>query len=310
MVTEPARVFLGDVEVTRVPEYAGRSPATPGFLFPDSSPAYWAANAGWLDPDFYDAAKGTLRTVLHTWLIRSQGMIILLDTGAGNGKERPYAPVYAHHDTAYLDNLRAACVSPEDVDIVINTHLHVDHVGWNTRLEGRDWVPTFPNARYLICEPDFLFWDPIRTPRPPGDGNQNVFEDSVQPLQRAGWSTCGTASIPSTPSWCCGPSPATPPARLCSGCSPAASAPCSSATSSTRPRRSLLPTSTAASARIRPWHAPRAAACWPRPPTGPCSCFPGISAAIRPAAWTMTAKVHSSSATGPILLVSDRTTHA
>ena len=124
--------------------------------------------------------------MLHRWLIRSQGTTILLDTGAGNGKERPYAPAYAHHDTAYLDNLRAAGVSPEDVDIVINTHLHVDHVGWNTRLEGRDWVPTFPNARYLIGEPDFLFWDPIRTPRPPGDGNQNVFEDSVRPLQRAG----------------------------------------------------------------------------------------------------------------------------
>ncbi len=73
MVTEPARILLGDVEVTRVPEYAGKSPATPGFLFPDSSPAYWADNAGWLDPDFYDAANGTLRTVLHTWLIRSQG---------------------------------------------------------------------------------------------------------------------------------------------------------------------------------------------------------------------------------------------
>jgi glyoxylase-like metal-dependent hydrolase (beta-lactamase superfamily II) len=183
MVTEPARILLGDVEVTRVPEYAGKSPATPGFLFPDSSPAYWADNAGWLDPDFYDATNGTLRTVLHTWLIRSQGAIILLDTGAGNGKERPYAPAYAHHDTAYLDNLRAAGVSPQDVDIVINTHLHVDHVGWNTRLEGRDWVPAFPNARYLICEPDFLFWDPIRTPRPPGDGNQNVFEDSVRPVQ-------------------------------------------------------------------------------------------------------------------------------
>jgi glyoxylase-like metal-dependent hydrolase (beta-lactamase superfamily II) len=186
MMTEPARVLLGDVEVTRVPEYAGASKGTPGFLFPDSDPAYWAGNAGWLDPDFYDAATGTLRTVLHTWLIRSQGMTILLDTGAGNGKERPYAPVYAHHDTAYLDNLRAAGVAPEDVDIVINTHLHVDHVGWNTRLNGRDWVPTFPSARYLICEPDFVFWDPVRTPRPPGDGNQNVFEDSVQPLHRAG----------------------------------------------------------------------------------------------------------------------------
>jgi hypothetical protein len=75
MVTEPAHILLGDVEVTRVPEYAGKSLATPGFLFPDSRPAYWADNVGWLDPDFYDATKGTLRTVLHTWLIRSQGMI-------------------------------------------------------------------------------------------------------------------------------------------------------------------------------------------------------------------------------------------
>ena len=108
MVTEPARIVLGDVEVTRVQEYAGNGPATPVFLFPDGGAAYWADNAGWLDPDFYNAANGTLRTVLHTWLIRSQGTIILLDTGAGNGKERPYAPAYAHHDTAYLDNLLAA----------------------------------------------------------------------------------------------------------------------------------------------------------------------------------------------------------
>jgi glyoxylase-like metal-dependent hydrolase (beta-lactamase superfamily II) len=186
MVTAPPRIVLGDVEITRVQEYAGPSPATPEFLFPDSDRSYWDDNAIWLDPDFYDAQSSTLRSVLHTWLIRSQGMVILVDTGAGNGKERPYAPVYAHHNTVYLENLQAAGVAPEDVDFVINTHLHVDHVGWNTRLDGRDWVPTFPNARYLIPEPDFLFWDPVRTPRPAGDGNQNVFEDSVVPVRRAG----------------------------------------------------------------------------------------------------------------------------
>ncbi len=289
-----------------MPEYAGKGPATPGFLFPDSSPAYWAENAGWLDPDFYDAATGTLRTVLHSWLIRSQGTIILLDTGAGNGKERPYAPAYAHHDTAYLDNLRAAGVSPEDVDIVINTHLHVDHVGWNTRLEGRDWVPTFPNARYLICEPDFLFWDPIRTPRPPGDGNQNVFEDSVRPLQRAGLVELWAGQHRINSELALQAEPGHTPGSAVLRISPAAPAPCSSATSSTRPRRSAIPTSTAVSAKIRPWPAPPAAACWPRPPTGPCSCSPGISAATPPAGWTATATAPSSSATGPILPVSDR----
>jgi glyoxylase-like metal-dependent hydrolase (beta-lactamase superfamily II) len=179
-------VAIGDVEITRIQEYAGPSAATPGFLFPDSDPAYWAENGEHLDPDFYDAATGTLRSVLHTWLIRSQGAVILLDTGAGNGKERPYAPVYGHHDTAYLANLAAAGVGPADVDIVINTHLHVDHVGWNTRLDGRNWVPTFPNASYLMPAEDFVFWNPVKTPRPPGDGNQNVFEDSVAPVDRAG----------------------------------------------------------------------------------------------------------------------------
>jgi len=179
-------VVIGDVEITRIQEYAGPGPAVPERLFPDSDPAYWTDNAGWLDPDFYDAATGTLRSVLHSWLIRSQGRVILVDTGAGNDKERPYAPVYGHHRTAFLDNLAAAGTSPEDVDMVVNTHLHVDHVGWNTRLDGRSWVPTFPNAEYLMTTEDFEFWNPLLHPRGPGDGNQNVFEDSVAPVRDAG----------------------------------------------------------------------------------------------------------------------------
>ncbi|MBF4160724.1 MBL fold metallo-hydrolase [Nocardioides sp. CBS4Y-1] len=182
----PATVTIGDVEVTRIQEYAGPSPGTPGFLFPDADPAYWTQNVDWLDPAFYDAGTGTLRTVLSSWLIRSQDRLILLDTGAGNGKERPYASVYGHFDNPYLDQLAAVGVTPEDVDIVINTHLHVDHVGWNTVLEGRSWVPTFQRATYLMPAADVTYWDPIANPRGPGDGNQNVFEDSVKPVLEAG----------------------------------------------------------------------------------------------------------------------------
>jgi glyoxylase-like metal-dependent hydrolase (beta-lactamase superfamily II) len=185
-MTPDQTVRLGDVEITRIEEFTGPAPATPGYLFPDSAPELWSANASWLDPDFYDAATGRLRSVLQTWLIRSDGATILVDTGAGNGKERPHAPVYGHRDTAYLANLAAAGVRPEDVDFVVNTHLHVDHVGWNTRLANREWVPTFPNARYLMPSADFAFWNPAVNPRPPGDGNQNVFEDSVAPVHRAG----------------------------------------------------------------------------------------------------------------------------
>ncbi|MEF2978132.1 MBL fold metallo-hydrolase [Subtercola sp. YIM 133946] len=186
MVSGSSTVSVGDVEITRIQEYTGPGAATPAFLFPDSDPSFWTQNVDELAPDFLDASTGRLRSVLHSWLIRSQGQLILVDTGAGNGKERPYAPAYAHHTTAYLDTLRDAGVEPGDIDIVINTHLHVDHVGWNTRLEGRDWVPTFPNARYLIAEADFAFWNPLVVPRPQGDGNQNVFEDSVAPVHRAG----------------------------------------------------------------------------------------------------------------------------
>jgi glyoxylase-like metal-dependent hydrolase (beta-lactamase superfamily II) len=186
MVSPDRTVVVGDVEITRVCEFAESSRATPGFLFPDSPAELWADNAEWLDPDFYDAAAGQLRSVLHSWLIRSGGAVVLLDTGAGNGKERPYAPVYGHRNTGFLDSLLAAGARPEDVDFVINTHLHVDHVGWNTRLDGRDWVPTFPNATYLMPQPDFVFWDPAINPRLAGDGNQNVYEDSVRPVHQAG----------------------------------------------------------------------------------------------------------------------------
>jgi glyoxylase-like metal-dependent hydrolase (beta-lactamase superfamily II) len=76
------------------------------------------------------------------------------------------------------------------VDIVVNTHLHVDHVGWNTYLDGRTWVPTFPNATYLISKPDFDFWNPANEHKPLlGRGNQNVFEDSVAPIHEAGLTT-------------------------------------------------------------------------------------------------------------------------
>ncbi|MGW1635158.1 MBL fold metallo-hydrolase, partial [Streptomyces anthocyanicus] len=98
-----------------------------------------------------------------------------------------YAPVWSRLETDFLANLARAGVQPEDVDIVINTHLHIDHVGWNTYLDGRTWVPTFPNATYLMAKADFDYWNPaneIKTLL--GRGNQNVFEDSVAPVHEAG----------------------------------------------------------------------------------------------------------------------------
>jgi glyoxylase-like metal-dependent hydrolase (beta-lactamase superfamily II) len=92
----------------------------------------------------------------------------------------------AHDVTDFLGNLARAGVQPKEVDIVVNTHLHADHVGWNTRLDGRDWVPTFPNARYLLPRPDFEFGNPLGDHQPKGArSQQNVFEDSILPVHQA-----------------------------------------------------------------------------------------------------------------------------
>jgi glyoxylase-like metal-dependent hydrolase (beta-lactamase superfamily II) len=179
-------IVLGDVSVTRVMEYFGSVELSPRSFFPDSTEGSWEANKGMLAPDFWDPEADVCISAIQTWVLRSAGKTILVDTGVGNHKERPYAPVWSHLETAFLTNLAGAGVRPEDVDIVINTHLHNDHVGWNTVLQDRRWVPTFPNATYLMPQREFDFWNPDNDRPRIGRGHQNVFEDSVAPVFQAG----------------------------------------------------------------------------------------------------------------------------
>ena len=153
------QIILGDVTVTRVKEFYGSVEMTPGEFFPESPDGSWDEHRGWLAPDFWNPETDECHSAIQSWLLRSEGRTILVDTGVGNHKDRPYTPMWSRRDTNYLDNLAAAGVRPEDVDLVVNTHLHIDHVGWNTRLEGRTWVPTFPNATYLMTRRDFEFWE-------------------------------------------------------------------------------------------------------------------------------------------------------
>jgi glyoxylase-like metal-dependent hydrolase (beta-lactamase superfamily II) len=184
------QIVLGDVTITRIAEYQGTVAMTPQEFFPDSTEQAWTQNQSWLAPDFIDPATNECHAAIQTWLLRSEGRTILVDTGVGNGKYRPYSPVWSYLDTTYLDNLAAAGVQLTDVDLVVNTHLHVDHVGWNTRLVDGEWEPTFPNATYLMPRLDFDYWDPANGHSPRlGRGNQNVFEDSVAPVHAAGLTT-------------------------------------------------------------------------------------------------------------------------
>lgn len=190
----PARwMTFGHVEVARVVEWEGPI-APPGAIVPSSTPQLWQDNRSWLAPDFWDAVTDMFRAAMNTWVLRSAGRTILVDTGIGNGKYRPYFPALSYLETPFLEALAAVDVRPDDVDVVVNTHVHADHVGWNTRLSDREWVPTFPNAAYLINKTDFEFWNPLNGHRPRAvvagltadRGNQNMFEDSVAPVEQSG----------------------------------------------------------------------------------------------------------------------------
>jgi len=177
-------IKLGDVTITRVEEMHG--PIMPRDAFFPSMPAEaWDRHAGLLVPDHL-GADAMVHVAMQTWVLRSGGRTILVDTGVGNDKTRPAVEAWDHLSLDYLGALARAGVRPEDVDLVVNTHLHVDHVGWNTRLVDGEWVPTFPNATYLMPKADFLFWDPANNPAIAGGVNEHVFGDSVAPVHAAG----------------------------------------------------------------------------------------------------------------------------
>ena len=119
---------------------------------------------------------------VHSWVIEIDGKRILIDTCCGNHKDRALPEVH-QLDTDYLGNLRRAGFEPGDIDMVMCTHLHFDHVGWNTRLDYGKWVPTFPIARYVFGRRDFEDF----TTDPPGEELHNAaFVDSIVPVMEAG----------------------------------------------------------------------------------------------------------------------------
>jgi len=179
-------ITLGDVTVARVEEMHGPVGMTPEQFFPGSPKKPWQDNRDWLVPDHLGGEDDIVRTAVQTWALRSEGRTILVDTGIGNDKSRPAVAGWDHLSLGYLENLAQAGIKPEDVDLVINTHLHLDHIGWNTRLVNGQWVPTFPNASYLMPRADFEHWNPANNPDAAAGVNENAFEDSIAPVQAAG----------------------------------------------------------------------------------------------------------------------------
>ncbi|MEV7871009.1 MBL fold metallo-hydrolase [Streptomyces sp. NPDC088124] len=180
------KMILGNVEVSRVVEYHGAF-GTTDVLFPSVPSELWRRHESWLAPDFLNAKTGEWQASVQTWVLRSAGRTVLVDTGLGNDKSsESEGEVSDKRDGDFLDQLAAAGVRPEDVDLVVNTHLHDDHVGWNTRLVDGKWVPTFPNAQYLISRADFDFWHPAGGHAPRFADTGATFNDSVLPVHQAG----------------------------------------------------------------------------------------------------------------------------
>ncbi|MFG2298364.1 MBL fold metallo-hydrolase [Streptomyces sp. NPDC048603] len=169
---------VGDVTVHRIEE-TPLPPDTGPWLLPDATPEVVTGH-DWLRPHFADD-DGVLHLDSHSFALTSGGLRVLVDTGIGNGKKRAN-PAWHDLDTDYLLHLTAAGFPPESVDLVILTHLHADHVGWNTREVDGSWLPTFPNARYVTSRTEREFWAGYDME----EAREQMFQDSVIPVEEAG----------------------------------------------------------------------------------------------------------------------------
>jgi glyoxylase-like metal-dependent hydrolase (beta-lactamase superfamily II) len=151
--------------------------ATPSFLFPDATNELVQRHS-WLVPDFADT-EGNINGSIQALVIDQPGRRILVDPCVGNGRTR-FLPNWHMQEFDFLERFAAAGFTPESVDIVLHTHLHADHVGWDTYLQDGVWTPTFANARYLYVRDELEWhkrsWDPDR---------REVWQDALSPVFEA-----------------------------------------------------------------------------------------------------------------------------
>ncbi len=174
-------LFLaGDLTIHRIVEQEF------GFLdafdmLPDLTPAMLDAERHWFAPTGLDA-EGRLLMAFQTYIVRTPHHVILVDSCIGNDKNRPTrANWHMKGDDRFMTGLKAAGLTVDDIDFVVCTHLHADHVGWNTRRDNGRWVPTFPKARYIFGATEYEHWKELDAKNP-----VFPFQDSVLPVVEAG----------------------------------------------------------------------------------------------------------------------------
>jgi glyoxylase-like metal-dependent hydrolase (beta-lactamase superfamily II) len=144
-----------------------------------------ARNADWLFPHWANTA-GTWDMVVQSWIVEVDGRVVVIDPCVGNGRSLPHFALFDQLDTPFIDRFAATGIRPEQVDFVFCTHLHSDHCGWNTTLRDGRFVPTFPNARYLLAQKELDRWNPDVPGYRHVPENAGIFAASVQPVIAAG----------------------------------------------------------------------------------------------------------------------------
>jgi glyoxylase-like metal-dependent hydrolase (beta-lactamase superfamily II) len=175
---------IGEVSVTRVPEVEMRVPIEQ--FIPDGTPETLARHP-WLFPDFA-TPEGILRLSIHGLAIEAPGLRVLVDPCFGEGKTIPAYDMVLDGQNDFLAGLASIGFTRENVDVVLCTHLHIDHVGWNTMRDDGRWVPTFPNARYLFGRVEYEFWSQSGAHQDLHTGAV-VMRESVVPVVEAGLAT-------------------------------------------------------------------------------------------------------------------------
>jgi glyoxylase-like metal-dependent hydrolase (beta-lactamase superfamily II) len=170
---------VGRVKITRIVEV--ESTGGTRFILPQATTEE-VLKMPWLVPEFAND-QGRLKMTIHSLIVETPEHRIVVDTGLGNDKEGRTVPIWNNLNTPYLAQITDAGYPPDTIDRVLCTHLHVDHVGWNTRLVDGRWVPTFANAHYLFGKTEYEYWathqnDPAHPPV--------SFNDSVKPIVDAG----------------------------------------------------------------------------------------------------------------------------
>jgi glyoxylase-like metal-dependent hydrolase (beta-lactamase superfamily II) len=176
----PTSFSIDDMTIHRIVEQEAPFMDAMKFL-PGLTPELLEQHRSWLEPTALEPATGKLIFCFQSYIVQTPHHVVLVDSCVGNDKNRPTRPDWhMKTDDTYMRALASAGIAVEDIDYVMCTHLHPDHVGWNTRLQNGRWVPTFPNARYVFSQQELAYWTERNARNPVG-----YIVDSVLPIVEA-----------------------------------------------------------------------------------------------------------------------------